>query len=110
MNLFKSFKLQFLAAAAAALIFSGFGLSSAQAQDCPRGFLDKAYCDYDGDLVADLPRDESKWVNPAQPRVEEQVEQCQVAQALEGTCVDNAQVVEAQIELCDSRHVREDSR
>ena len=52
---------------------------------------------------------ESKWVNPAQTRVEEQVEQCQVAQALEGTC-DDAQVVEAQIELCDSRHVREDSR
>ena len=33
---------------------SGGGLiGAARAQDCPRGDLDKAYCDRDGDLVAD---------------------------------------------------------
>ncbi len=30
--------------------------------DCRRGTLDKAYCDEDLDLVADLPQDESNWV------------------------------------------------
>ena len=30
---------------------------SARAQDCPRGDLDKAYCDRNGDLVADAPTD-----------------------------------------------------
>lgn len=29
-----------------------------------RGLLDTLYCDEDFDLVADLPKDESKWVNP----------------------------------------------
>ncbi len=37
---------------------------STYAQDCPRGTLDKQYCDRDGDLVADLPADESEWVDP----------------------------------------------
>ena len=37
----------------------------AAAQDCPRGTLDKAYCDRDGDLVADTPADKSKLVNPS---------------------------------------------
>jgi len=37
---------------------------SAQAEDCPRGSLDKRYCDRDGDLVADLPVDDKEWVNP----------------------------------------------
>jgi len=35
------------------------------AADCPRGTLDKRYCDRDGDLVADLPLDRSKWQNPS---------------------------------------------
>ena len=35
-----------------------------QAEDCPRGTLDARYCDRDGDLVADLPMDESQWVDP----------------------------------------------
>lgn len=34
------------------------------AQDCPRGTLDEKYCDWDNDLVADLPRDEGVWVDP----------------------------------------------
>ncbi len=37
----------------------------AQAQDCPRGALDKAYCDRDGDLVADAPTDKAKLSNPS---------------------------------------------
>ena len=52
---------------AAALAIAAFGLigtGTAQAADCPRGTLDKQYCDYDGDLVADLPLDSKKWVNP----------------------------------------------
>ncbi len=32
--------------------------------DCPRGTLDKQYCDRDGDLTADLPTDPSEWVDP----------------------------------------------
>jgi len=38
--------------------------AAAQAEDCPRGTLDKQYCDRDGDLVADLPTDPSQWVDP----------------------------------------------
>jgi phosphonate transport system substrate-binding protein len=37
---------------------------AAAAQDCPRGDLDKAYCDRNGDMVADAPTDPSKLVNP----------------------------------------------
>jgi len=36
----------------------------AQAEECMRGTLDKQYCDRDLDLVADLPLDPAKWVNP----------------------------------------------
>ena len=34
-------------------------------EDCPRGTLDKAYCDRNGDLVADLPTDPKKIINPS---------------------------------------------
>ena len=34
-------------------------------EDCPRGTLDKAYCDRNGDLTADLPTDPKKIVNPS---------------------------------------------
>ena len=45
-----------IASVFAALII-GAGLAGvSRAQDCPRGDLDKAYCDRDGDLVADTPR------------------------------------------------------
>jgi phosphonate transport system substrate-binding protein len=42
------------------------GLSSAAfaQEDCPRGTLDKAYCDRNGDLTADTPTDPKKIVNP----------------------------------------------
>ncbi len=51
---------------AALLISAAFALSAraAVAAECPRGFLDKQYCDWNGDLVADLPVDEKQWVNP----------------------------------------------
>ena len=35
-----------------------------RAEDCPRGTLDKAYCDKNGDLTADLPTDKGKISNP----------------------------------------------
>lgn len=47
-------------AVSAALMFS----ASQAFADCPRGALDVMYCDRDGDMVADLPEDQSQWVNP----------------------------------------------
>ncbi|MPZ56236.1 MAG: phosphate/phosphite/phosphonate ABC transporter substrate-binding protein [Rhizobiales bacterium] len=38
---------------------------AASAQECPRGTLDKAYCDRDGDLVADTPTDPKQVVDPS---------------------------------------------
>jgi phosphonate transport system substrate-binding protein len=50
-----------IAALAGALALS----SAASAQeDCPRGTLDKAYCDRNGDLTADPPSDPKKLLNP----------------------------------------------
>ncbi len=37
---------------------------TASAQDCPRGDLDERFCDVDGDLIADIPTDESQWIDP----------------------------------------------
>jgi phosphonate transport system substrate-binding protein len=54
-----------IASAFIALIFSGALIAASQAQDCPRGDLDKAYCDRDGDLVADTPTDAKQLVNPS---------------------------------------------
>ncbi len=43
-----------------------FGLSSiVNAAECSnRGTLDERYCDEDGDLVADTPKDSAEWVDP----------------------------------------------
>jgi len=49
----------------AALVISAGLIGSARAQDCPRGELDKAYCDRDGDLTADAPTDPKLLVNPS---------------------------------------------
>ncbi len=38
--------------------------NSAYAEDCPRGTLDKQYCDRDGNLTADLPLDSKAWSDP----------------------------------------------
>lgn len=51
-----------LAALFAACVFSA---ATAQAQDCPRGDLDKMYCDSNGDMVADTPADPKQRVNPS---------------------------------------------
>lgn len=53
-----------LGAAVAAFIFT-FSMGADAAEDCHRGTLDKQYCDRDRDLVADLPTDPSKWVDPS---------------------------------------------
>ena len=53
---------------AAGLMVFGAGIGSAPAsaeEQCHRGTLDKAYCDRDFNQTADLPLDESKWVDPA---------------------------------------------
>jgi len=49
----------------AALIVSAGLIGSARTQDCPRGDLDMAYCDRNGDLVADTPTDAKQLVNPS---------------------------------------------
>ena len=59
-----AFRFNTLAGMAAALFSVAVISGTALAEDCPRGTLDKAYCDWDADLVADLPADPSKWVDP----------------------------------------------
>ena len=39
-------------------------LASPALAECPRGDLDKRYCDVNGDLIADTPTDPSKLVDP----------------------------------------------
>ena len=56
--------MKILLSAILALGMTAFG-ASAQAEECPRGTLDKQYCDRNNDQVADLPLDESKWVDPS---------------------------------------------
>jgi len=47
------------------LVFAmSFG-TLASAEECHRGTLDEQYCDRDYNLVADLPLDESQWVDPS---------------------------------------------
>jgi phosphonate transport system substrate-binding protein len=44
---------------------AGLALASAPARaDCPRGNLDVGFCDENGDLVADTPKESSKWLDP----------------------------------------------
>lgn len=52
-----------LLSGAAMVLTLGFA-GSAAAQDCPRGDLDKRFCDVDGDLVADTPTDAADLVDP----------------------------------------------
>ncbi|WP_255448326.1 phosphate/phosphite/phosphonate ABC transporter substrate-binding protein [Telmatospirillum sp. J64-1] len=54
-----------LYALAAAGMAATLALAPAHAnEDCPRGDLDRMYCDRDGDLTADPPTDPSQFVNP----------------------------------------------
>ncbi|MBV8793215.1 MAG: phosphate/phosphite/phosphonate ABC transporter substrate-binding protein [Pseudolabrys sp.] len=48
-----------------ALVVGAVTSGPSLAQDCPRGDLDKAYCDRDGDLVADAPTDPKQFINPS---------------------------------------------
>jgi len=57
--------LQFLKSAAVTAAAICVTTAVVMAQDCPRGTLDKAYCDANGDLVADTPTDPKKLVNPS---------------------------------------------
>ena len=50
--------------ALAALLAMGVFGSAALAQDCPRGDLDKRFCDVDGDLIADTPTDPAELLDP----------------------------------------------
>jgi phosphonate transport system substrate-binding protein len=51
-----------LSGAAVAITFGFSG--PAMAQDCPRGDLDKRFCDVDGDLIADTPTDPADQLDP----------------------------------------------
>ena len=53
-----------LTATAALLGVIGCSAIVSAQEDCPRGTLDKAYCDRNGDLVADSPTDPKKLVDP----------------------------------------------
>jgi phosphonate transport system substrate-binding protein len=52
------------AALAALLAGVAFGTAAFAQADCPRGDLDKRFCDRDGDLIADIPTDPAKLVDP----------------------------------------------
>ena len=54
-------RLTFTGAALAALTFA---IGPAYAYNCPRGDLDKQYCDSDGNLIADVPPDPADWLDP----------------------------------------------
>ena len=54
----------FIAGAAVLGLLAGLPSTLTAQEDCPRGTLDKLYCDRDGDQIADLPLDESDWVDP----------------------------------------------
>ena len=57
-------KLDFkLLAGASVIALMSFG-GTASAQDCPRGDLDERFCDADGDLIADIPTDPSRQIDP----------------------------------------------
>lgn len=48
----------------AALMVSMFAVQANAADECPRGALDKKYCDRDGDMVADTPTDSDDVLDP----------------------------------------------
>ena len=57
-------KRSFVVIAALGATLAMSGAANAQ-EDCPRGTLDKAYCDRNGDLTADLPTDSKRIINPS---------------------------------------------
>lgn len=57
-------KLRKILAATGAVAALSITATGAWAQDCPRGDLDTRYCDRDGDMIADVPEDESQLLDP----------------------------------------------
>jgi phosphonate transport system substrate-binding protein len=53
------------AACGAMAAFVLMASTPASAEECPRGDLDKRFCDRDGDLTADTPTDPSKQIDPS---------------------------------------------
>ncbi len=49
---------------ASVLACLSFNTANVAADECPRGDLDSRFCDVDGDLIADVPTDSSKWLDP----------------------------------------------
>lgn len=45
-------------------IFTSSSLFALETKECPRGSLSEQFCDYDGDMMADSPKDKKKWLNP----------------------------------------------
>ncbi|MGO3694518.1 phosphate/phosphite/phosphonate ABC transporter substrate-binding protein [Marinobacter sp.] len=64
MNFYKKLLPGALPSAAIAASVLMLGLSGQALADCERGQLDALYCDENGDMVADLPKDKSKWADP----------------------------------------------
>lgn len=64
MNFYKKLLPGALPSAAIAASVLMLGLSGQVLADCERGQLDALYCDENGDMVADLPKDKSKWADP----------------------------------------------
>ena len=53
-----------VAASAIALAITLFAAPAFAQEDCPRGDLDKRFCDRDGDLLADVPTDPAQQIDP----------------------------------------------
>jgi len=63
MHPLRSTSLVVIAVLAAAAWAFGPGVASAQS-GCPRGALDARFCDENGDMVADAPKESRQWVDP----------------------------------------------
>src|SRR5687768_259435 len=46
-------------------VLAAAALPAVAQDDCPRGALDRRYCDRNGDMVADAPTDPRQWVDPS---------------------------------------------
>jgi phosphonate transport system substrate-binding protein len=46
-------------------VLAAAALPAVAQEDCPRGALDRRYCDRNGDMVADAPADPRQWVDPS---------------------------------------------
>src|SRR5690349_19837836 len=58
-------QINIIATFVAVFTFGAGLIDRAHTQECPRGDLDKSYCDRNGDLVADTPTDPKQLINPS---------------------------------------------